>query len=88
MKKTEGLMLRRLAGEAVIVAESIEMIDFDRLVSLNSSAEFVWSALADSEFDESTVAALLVGEYDVDEATAIADARELIECWLEAGVIC
>lgn len=87
MKKKKGLALRRLGAEAVIVGESLEMIDFDSLVSLNASAAYVWEALGNAEFDTGTVAALLTSRYDVDAETARADARELLDFWLDAGII-
>lgn len=86
-KKRNGFVLRRIAGEAVIVGESLELIDFDSIVSLNASAAYVWEALADAPFDEGTVARLLTARYDVDADTARADARELLDSWLEAGII-
>ena len=87
MKKIEGFVMRRLGPEAVIVAESLDLIDFDRLVSLNSSAAYVWETLADNEFSADTVARLLMARYEVDETTARADALELLEVWLRAGII-
>lgn len=47
MKKIKGLALRRLGIESVIVAESLDLIDFDRLVSLNESAAYIWESLPD-----------------------------------------
>lgn len=82
-----GLRMRRLGTEAMIVAESPDMIDFDRIVSLNSSAAFVWESLPDADFDALTIARLLTGRYDVDEATALADAGEMTDVWIKAGVI-
>ncbi|MDE6017555.1 MAG: PqqD family protein [Muribaculaceae bacterium] len=87
MKKINGFVLRRLGTEAVIVAESLDLIAFDRLVSLNDSAVYVWESLNDSEFDSNTVVRLLTDRYDVDEATACKDAGELIDVWLRAGII-
>ncbi|MDE6805065.1 MAG: PqqD family protein [Muribaculaceae bacterium] len=87
MKKINGMVLRHLGTEAVIVAESLEMIDFNRLVSLNDSAAYIWEMLPDSDFDIDTVTTLLTERYDVDKATAYADARELVEVWLQAGII-
>ena len=87
MKKKEGMILRRLGKEAVIVAESLELIDFDRLVSLNDSAAYIWESLPASGFDTDTVIKLLTERYDVDITTATLDARELIDIWVEAGII-
>lgn len=87
MKKKKGLRMRRLGAEAMIVAESLDMIDFDRIVSLNASAAYIWESLPDADFDTGTIAGLLTDRYDVDEATARADAQELVAVWKKAGVI-
>lgn len=79
--------MRRLGTDTVIVAESLKLIDFDRLVSLNSSAAYLWERLPDSDFDTDTAAALLTARYDVGIDTARADARELLASWIEAGII-
>lgn len=87
MKKKKGLMLRRLGTEAMLVAESADLIDFNRIVSLNTSAAYIWESLSDADFDIDTITALLTDRYDVDEGTARADAQELVEIWLKAGVV-
>ena len=87
MKKIKGFTLRRLGSEAMIVAESLDLIDFGKLVSLNDSATYVWESLPDTDFDTDTIAKLLTDRYDVDEATARKDAQELADTWLKAGVI-
>ena len=79
--------MRQLGTEAVIVAESRELIDFDRLVSLNRSAAYIWEATGDKEFDPESIAELLTRRYDVDEATARRDAAELLEVWKGAGIV-
>ena len=79
--------MRQLGTEAVIVAERREMIDFDRLVSLNSSAAYIWEATGDKEFDAESMAELLTRRYEVDKATARRDAAELLEVWRGAGIV-
>lgn len=87
MNKIKGFARRRLGAETIIVAESIEMIDFDRLVTLNGSASYLWEQLGDGSFDENTAAAILADRYEVDIDTARTDAKELLETWKEAGII-
>lgn len=87
MKKIKGFSLRRLGTESVIVAESLDLIDFDRIVSLNSSAAYLWEELPDTDFDTVTAASLLTARYDVDMDTALADASELLDAWKDAGII-
>lgn len=87
MRKRDGMVLRRLGPDAVIVAESIDMIDFDKLVSLNGSATYIWESLPDSDFSIDTLVKLLTDRYDVDEAVARRDSVELVETWMRAGII-
>ena len=87
MKKIDGFVMRRLGQEAMIVAESVDLIDFDRIVSLNSSAAYIWETLPDSDFNSETIANLLTERYDVDIVTAVKDAEELAKTWLNAGII-
>lgn len=81
------MVLRQLGKEYVIVAEGLDLIDFDKLVSLNDSAAYVWRSLPDPGFDAGTVARLLTDRYEVEMSVALADARELLRVWLDAGII-
>lgn len=87
MKTKKGFNLRTICGENIIVGEGIENIDFSRIISMNESAAYLWSHIKDTDFDEDRLVSLLLDEYDVDEATARADVRTLIQKWLEAGII-
>lgn len=87
MKKIDGFVMRRLGQEAMIVAESVDLIDFDRIVSLNSSASYIWEALQDTDFTLQTVVDLLLRRYDVEEGVARKDAFDLVNTWLRAGII-
>ena len=87
MKKIDGFAMRRLGQDAMIVAESVDLIDFDRIVSLNSSAAYVWESLPDTDFTLRTVADLLLRRYDVEESIALKDAEDLVNVWLKAGII-
>ena len=86
MKIKQGFELRTICGEAIIVAHGIENIDFSKIISLNESAAYLWRNVVDKEFDANTLAHLLTEEYDVDEATALADAQKVIQDWSDAGL--
>lgn len=86
MKIKQGFELRTICGEAIIVAHGIENIDFSKIISLNESAAYLWRNVVDKEFDANTLAHLLTEEYDVDDATALADAQKVIQDWSNAGL--
>jgi len=87
MRTKKGFKLRTVCGENIIVAEGIENIDFSRIISLNESAAYLWNNVMGEEFTTDTLTSLLLQEYEVDEATARADAEALVQKWQEAGII-
>lgn len=87
MKTKKGFKLRTVCGENIIVAEGIENVDFSRIISMNETSAYLWKKIQGIDFDENTLAGLLLEEYEVNEATARSDAKALMEKWLEAGII-
>lgn len=87
MKTKEGFNLRSVCGESIIVAEGRENIDFSNIISMNESSAYLWNNIQQKEFTAEDLAALLVKEYEVDEETALEDARTLAQQWLKAGII-
>lgn len=68
MKIKDGFLLRRVAGETVVLPVGGEL-DLNMMITLNDTGTFLWERLQ-SETDENTLVAALLAEYDVDEATA------------------
>ena len=87
MKAKKGFKLRTICGESIIVAEGKENIDFSNIISMNESSSYLWSSIQQKEFTAKDLAAMLVKEYEVDEATALQDAQTLAQQWLKAGII-
>lgn len=87
MKIKKGFELRDICGEKVIIASGIENIDFNKMISLNESAAYLWQQVSDKTFDADLLAQLLEAAYDVDHATATTDAKAIIQSWLEQGVV-
>lgn len=75
-----------VCGEAVVVAHGKENIDFSKVISLNETAAYLWRKVEGSDFDAPLLAKLLTEEYEVDEATALADVATLMRDWKEAGL--
>ena len=87
MKIKNGFVLREMCGEHIVAAEGLEHINFNKLISLNSTAAFLWEALVGKEFTDEQMAQLLVDEYGIDMELALTDSKRLMESWAEAGVI-
>ena len=86
MKIKNGFVLREMCGENIITGEGLEHINFNKLISLNSTAAFLWKAVVGKEFTEESMAQLLVDEYGIDMELALKDSKALCESWVEAGI--
>lgn len=86
MKIKNGFVLREMCGEHIVAAEGLEHINFNKLISLNSTAAFLWEALIDKDFTAEDMAQLLVDEYEIDMGLALTDSKNLMQSWIEAGV--
>lgn len=87
MRTVEGFTLRSLAKEYILTAENIRNINFNKLISLNESAAYLWESVNGKEFDAKTLADLLVARYEIDDETALRDSEAIIVKWKEAGVV-
>ena len=86
MKIKDGFVLREMCGEYIVAAEGLQNINFNKLISLNSTAAFLWKALENKEFTVEDMAQLLVDEYEIDLELASTDSASLIKAWLDAGI--
>ena len=87
MKIKDGFVLRDMCGEFIISAEGLQHINFNKLISLNSTAAFLWKALEGKEFSKEDMAQLLVDEYCIDMELALNDSANLIKSWVEADIV-
>lgn len=87
MQIKRGFVLREVCGEWVVSGESLEQINFNKLVTLNASAVFLWKQVENQEFDARKLADLLVGKYGIRKEVALHDALALCEQWEKAGVV-
>lgn len=87
MRIKDGFKLRSLAGEFIVVGEGLSQVSFNKLISLNETAAYLWKELVDKEFNVDDMTRLLCGRYEVEEAVAAADAEKLVESWRNAGLL-
>lgn len=50
MKLNSNFKLRHIAGETIIINQGTPDVDFTRIISLNSSARFLWNKFCGKEF--------------------------------------
>ena len=87
MKIKEGFILRTLCGEHIVVGEGLSQVNFNKIISLNESAAWLWGQVLEKEFTEDTLVDLLRQKYDVSEEIARADAAKLLAQWKEQGIV-
>ena len=78
--------MREMCGEHIITADTLENIDFNRIITLNESAAYLWEKVSDIRFDAETLAGLLAAKYDISPGKALEDSTELCRKWKEAGL--
>ena len=85
MKKKDGLVLRDVCGEKVIVAEGLGAGDFGNMLSLNETAAWLWEH-SDENSDINSLAEAMCNEYDVEPEVAKRDIEAVINEWIKAGI--
>ena len=70
-----------------MTGEGLVNINFNKLISLNETAAFLWKAVEGKEFSVSDMAQLLVDEYEIDMDLATKDSDNLAKAWIEAGIV-
>ena len=84
----KGLKLRKLGNEYILIGEGLEAIDFNKMITMNETAAYLWEKVSDgSDISAQKMAVLLMEEYEVEQEQAIADCQETINAWMNAGII-
>lgn len=77
MKIKDGYNVRKMCGNAVVVAVPKSDEDFNGIINLNESGELLWNKLCGGA-EKSELVELLVSEYDVDAGVAAKDVDEFV----------
>ena len=87
MKTVEGFRLREICGEFIIVPESTELVNFNKMIHLNATAAYLWEQVSGmEELTVETLVGLLTDKYDVAEEIAAKDAAAIADKWVEIGI--
>lgn len=86
MKINKEFVIREIAGECVIVPTGKTVLDFNGLIVVNETAQFIWEQLQE-ETDEDTLVKKLLEEYEVTEEEARSDVKEFIEKLIEGNIL-
>ena len=86
MKIKKGFVVRKIAGEDVVVALGAASKQFNGLIKLNDTGRFLWDKLSVG-CDEGELVEAIASEYDVDKETAAKDIKVFVDTLKGAGVL-
>jgi len=79
MQIKKGIEIRNIAGEKVLIMQGRIGVDMTKVVSFNSTAEWLWNTLYDRAFSLEDVTRLLTGRFQVNAEEAEAGAKNWID---------
>ncbi len=86
MKIKEGFILRKVAGQNLVVPVGSNTMNFNAAITLNESASFLWNQL-NEDISEDQLTNRMTQEYDIDEATARTDIKVFLNVLKEHGIL-
>ena len=87
MKLNSNFKLRHIAGETIIINQGTPDVDFTRIISLNSSARFLWNKFCGKEFSVDEVGCFLAKTYHIPVQQARQDAMAWVSSLKKCNVI-
>ena len=87
MRIKEGFTLREIIGQFVVIGEGLKQVNFNKMISLNESAAYLWKGVEGKDFTVEDLTKLLTDRYEVGEEQAASDAGAIAQKWIDAGVV-
>lgn len=87
MRIKDGFRLRDVMGQATVIGEGVGQVNFNKLITLNATAAWLWKQVESIDFDVQTLSDLLVSKYEIDAELARQDAEALVSKWVEIGLV-
>ena len=86
MRRNEDYIVRKIAGEVILIPSGGAAARLNGMVSLNELAAFLWEQLKEPR-DLEELIRLVTGEYEVSREEAEKDIREFIARLKEEGMV-
>ena len=87
MRIKQEYQVREVAGENIVILQGRYSADLARIVTFNDSALLMWNELFGKDFTAQDAAAVLLQNYEVEEATAQKDAQLWIDKLTECNLL-
>ena len=86
MRIKDGFTLRTICGEHVVIGEGLAQVNFNKMLSLNATAAYLWEQVQGKDFTVEDLVTLLTDKDEVSADQARQDALKLVQVWQEQGV--
>ncbi len=86
MKVKDGFILRKVAGESIVITVGEAARSFNGMVKLNETGAFLWEKLSKETTREQLISDMLE-EFDVDKTIAERDIDAFISAMANAGFL-
>ena len=87
MRIKEGFKLRSVCGEYIVVGEGLNQVNYNRIITLNGSAAYLWEQVIGKDFTVEDLVELLTDRYDVSVDRALEDVKRMVTSWQEQGLL-
>lgn len=87
MRIKDGFTLRELCGEHVVIGEGLTQVNFNKILSMNDSAGYLWKEVQGKDFTLEDLVKLLTDRYEVTAEVAMEDVKRMVSVWQEHGVL-
>lgn len=87
MRIKDGFRLRDVMGQATVIGEGVGQVNFNKLITMNATAAWLWSQVEGKDFDIETLASLLIEKYGIDSELAHKDASAIAVQWTDIGLV-
>lgn len=85
-KIKNGFMIRKIGGQTMAVPTGKMTSEIHGMIALSESGELLWNALENGASVDA-LADILTENYEVDRATALADAEKFVDGLKNQGVL-
>ncbi len=86
LKVKDKLILREIAGNWVVIPAGTRVVEYNSIISLNTSGALLWRCLEQGT-EAGALVQELVSKYGIDRTSAQADVNDFINMALEKGFI-
>ena len=87
MKASKDMLLREIAGEVLLIPTGETALRIHGMISLTESGGLLWKAIEEKDCNEDDLVKVILGVYNIDEATARSDVQAFIKKMKTLGII-